>query len=641
MKRKDFLIIIATVLMIFTSALCASALDEKDAAVQVTADGDVKYYSSLEKAWDESGEYGSFDVKLLKDVKIDDQLKVGDLVARECTVTVDLNGHKIDAQKKDRVFYVPQILHTVFGGQNELIIDDSAGGGVIENGKANVCGGFAMVGGHLILRGGTIRNCSSTAEMSGTGGAVYLQERGDAFFRAGRFTIEDDAVIEDCVATDGGAVYADQRCTIEIKGGTIRNCHANEFGGAIYCVDKGGTVDMTGGTIENCTCDGPGGGVYLDSGTGMGMKGGVIKGCESANKGGGIYLNTGSWVDATDSTSKVKGPRLTLSGGTITENHAGEYGGGVYLESSGSPLITLPLPTIHVLKDVDVTGNTGPKRADTSCENNIYLDSDDDGDCIITISGEISGKVGVNMDKMRTFAKQGTMVFGDKSEHILSDYRNWIVKRDGRNYVMEMAEPEIKSIELVTKGKDNSKTKYDIDYDKHEAVINVGRELDYSALGYEQLKIEWIGEDFIDTNTDKVLTAHENPMDVSMFGVSGEGAAYDEYYSVASEGKDPVKWHIVLKEKKPITEVNLMVYDTNVYDVESGKQLHGTREEDGPENITVKSGQKLRIEAIVPEGEEFDYWGGHLEDLEDILKHTNPEEFEMPECDIGIEPSFK
>ncbi len=70
MKRKIFCIICISAMLIFASALCAAAsdtvIDESDASVKVSGDGEVKYYRSLEDAWDESGHYGDFDVQPLK-----------------------------------------------------------------------------------------------------------------------------------------------------------------------------------------------------------------------------------------------------------------------------------------------------------------------------------------------------------------------------------------------------------------------------------------------------------------------------------------------------------------------------------------------------------------------------------------------
>ncbi len=427
-----------------------------------------------------------------------------------------------------------------------------------------------------------------------------------------------------------------------MNGGTIRGCHANDRGGAVYCADPGGSCDMKGGVIENCTSGDSGGGIYLASGSGLGLNGGVIKGCSSEKKGGGVYADTGSYADVSDPRSKVKGAYVKLSKGTITENHAAKYGGGIYMESSDGVLATLDLPVLKVKGDVNVTGNTGPKREDTSVENNIYLDKDDDGECRISIVGALDGKIGVNMDKRRTFAEHKGITLGDQTEHIYSDYRNWEVVKDGTKYAMKMAQPEIKSMKLVTNGKDNSNAEYKIDQDQHEAVINVGRELDYGTYGYEQLKIEWIGEDFIDSNTSEIHAYHENPIQISMFGIAGKGAAYDEYYSVASEGTETVTWHIVLKESAPAGKVYIMARDTRVYDAKTGKQLHGEKSsDDSPENILVEVGQKIRIEAIVPEGETFVSWDGQLGDLVDELENVNPEEFIMPDYDVGIMPECR
>ncbi len=63
---------------------------------------------------------------------------------------------------------------------------------------------------------------------------------------------------------NGGAVYLENG-TVNIEGGTIKNCKARR-GGAVYIQD--GTVNLQGGIIDNnLAAGGNGGGVFIRRGS--------------------------------------------------------------------------------------------------------------------------------------------------------------------------------------------------------------------------------------------------------------------------------------------------------------------------------------------------------------------------------------
>ena len=140
------------------------------------------------------------------------------------------------------------------------------------------------VGTTLTLGEGTIlRNGKTTGERAG---AVYI--------KTGDISIEG-ALITNCTAKLGGAIYKREKGTVNMSSGRIENCYATQDAGAIYL--SNGVFTMTGGTIENCTADRRGGAIYFSN-----------------------YNNPI--------------PDLRMSGGKIINNHAGAAGGGMTFDGA-------------------------------------------------------------------------------------------------------------------------------------------------------------------------------------------------------------------------------------------------------------------------------------------------------------------
>ncbi len=184
---------------------------------------------------------------------------------------------------------------------------------------------------HITLDGGDMEKCSPLLTLAGgdftlnaglltrnhvggSGGAVCI-----SYANASHF-IMNGGTISDCTATSyGGAVYMYKGGGISIKGGVISNCKAASMGGAVMAWD--GKVDMSGGSVEGCKAAN-GSGIYIYTNASMTMSGGTIANCSGENglkgvKGGGIRIHTANG--------------LTMTGGTIVGCSA-EYGGGIYTE---------------------------------------------------------------------------------------------------------------------------------------------------------------------------------------------------------------------------------------------------------------------------------------------------------------------
>lgn len=158
-------------------------------------------------------------------------------------------------------------------------------------------GGVQLLGNsNFNMYGGTITDCTNWASVAG---GVYLDEKST-------FTMYD-GLIENCSGYHGGAVgvagatpigWLDSTlfpATFHMKGGTVRNCTDNSYGGGAVCLfnyynNLPGVFIMDGGTITGCSA----------AATGYG--GAVL--IYQKNDIGKVELNSG---EITDNTSKLGG----------------------------------------------------------------------------------------------------------------------------------------------------------------------------------------------------------------------------------------------------------------------------------------------------------------------------------------------
>ena len=103
---------------------------------------------------------------------------------------------------------------------------------------------------------------------------------------------EDSGASEVAREMKGGAIYVEDKSTINIEGGIIHN-HESLYGGAIY-IASGGTVNMTAGTIEY-NYSKYGGAIYVESGATLNLQGGKIINNKAENA-PAIYAESGSTV---------------------------------------------------------------------------------------------------------------------------------------------------------------------------------------------------------------------------------------------------------------------------------------------------------------------------------------------------------
>ncbi|MCC8150036.1 MAG: prealbumin-like fold domain-containing protein [Lachnospiraceae bacterium] len=154
---------------------------------------------------------------------------------------------------------------------------------------------------YFMLMGGTLTIKDSSEEQTGI---IYNSTYLVWFYQGGIFNLESGTIdgTYESGAQLGGAVWmqgnnqAVTESVFNMTGGTIQNCTASQYGGAVY-VGKNekysSTFNMSGGTIKNCSA-GSGGAIYIDGGTDsnkgiVNLSGYVVITGNTATTGGAIY----------------------------------------------------------------------------------------------------------------------------------------------------------------------------------------------------------------------------------------------------------------------------------------------------------------------------------------------------------------
>jgi len=295
---------------------------------------------------------------------------VGGITIRATNITIDGNGHSINALGKSLIFTVSservtlKNLILVNGGNEDVGGYDgpvvwSGHDGVVDNctfenntgalngaitwvGQNGVIkdslfkGNVAGDGGALFLQGKnmTVTNTTFTNNRAGSGGAIYVH--------ATEATVENCTFRYNTATGDGGAVYWDK------KNGRISDCefsnnNAGSEGGAIFWNAANGVVASSKFTLNNAP---DGGAVYWNS------QEGKLSDCEFANNtatnGGAAYWNANY---GTVNSSSFANNTATNGGAifwhydygkvinsTFIKNTATNDGGAIYFNERGFSL---------------------------------------------------------------------------------------------------------------------------------------------------------------------------------------------------------------------------------------------------------------------------------------------------------------
>ena len=273
-------------------------------------------------------------ITLLNDASIAAAIEVSS------NITLDLNGYTLEmTEENTRIANVQK--NAVF------TLKDSNKTGVLTGGSSDNGGAvYIAAKGKFIMEGGTITGCKAT----GKGGAVYA-ENGNTV------EIKKDAVISNCTAAkQGGGIYAEKSSNITLDG-TISDCATTsegsglKEGGGIYLWNNGTLTMGSDAVISGCSA-GDGGGIYAISNVAVNINGGTIKGCSGVDFGGGIRsdgsvitIDNGIIEDCSSrmggaiygrSNSGKKSTIVLKNGTSLRKNEAlvGDGGGGVYLYNS-------------------------------------------------------------------------------------------------------------------------------------------------------------------------------------------------------------------------------------------------------------------------------------------------------------------
>lgn len=279
--KKRFLSILATLCLCLT-LLPATAMADSSTPVDVSTWADLQTAINNNK-----------DAKLTSNIKWKDGSIV---IPKEKTVTIDLNGHSIDADNKGTAIQVCGNL-IINGKQGDIITNGAATDG-------SPAGGIYIApGGRVTMNGGIISNCSAGTQTATGVGGVYVSEgatfemnagyiaqcsggnesnllgspHAASVLNKGTFAINNSAAIW---ASSGGSLFDGivlyNLGTLNANGGSIGTNSADK---QFICNDNTGTIQNSG---DNTTT------IYSTVYNSGVISGGTFKGAVSNQEGGKI-----------------------------------------------------------------------------------------------------------------------------------------------------------------------------------------------------------------------------------------------------------------------------------------------------------------------------------------------------------------
>ena len=290
-------------------------MEEKDGELylkQVTGDTYVDSWTALQDAINNSSE-GDV-IVLTADAVCTNNTRLN---VENKTVTIELNGHTIDRNRKSGTGN-----GQVFGvtGTSHLTITDVAGTGTITGGFSSNGGGiFIDTNATVAINGGSIQGNTSDSSDGGDGGGVY--NKGTLIMNGGAiaFNKADDT---------GGGIYCTDSGTIQLDNALITGNYADDDnGGGMNLHLKDNNSYIKNSTITNNLCgDHHGGAIRMDAkGKTLLIETTHIEGNTASDNGGGIYITEG---------------KIEINDSFVNKNTAGNDGGAVYGED-GTTLIAV------------------------------------------------------------------------------------------------------------------------------------------------------------------------------------------------------------------------------------------------------------------------------------------------------------
>ena len=220
------------------------------------------------------------------------------------TVTIDLNGHKLDRKLTKRGE----------GGGQVITVRN---GGTLNLSNGTLKGGWGGAGGALVNEGGTVTLTSVTCSNNvadDRGGGICNREGGTLTMTGG--VITDNSSNDHSGAKGGGGLFNEENATATLTGVTITGNKAKLTGGGGIC--NFGTLTLDGCTIQNNKANTEGGGIWEEGTLNMSGANTITDNNAAGNKSNNLFLKEREVVTVTGS----------LAGSTIGINM--ESGMGVF-----------------------------------------------------------------------------------------------------------------------------------------------------------------------------------------------------------------------------------------------------------------------------------------------------------------------
>ena len=349
-------------------------------------------YSTLKAGFDaaqtgsfvyESGDAANVDalkLKMLKDYSLAESLS--DASSRQITLTTA----ETRVSKDRYVFSTTRtsdasraVISRAFDGNALITLNDAGASLILQNinlnGQKSQHFGRAVTGNSgalTILESTTLQNFKTgTGEDDNSGGAVLMNAETSLTINGGGHRT---AVFSGNEAVGGGAIMLNG-CTVSIDNAQFTANRAAS-GGAVYLT--GVNAPVTNAVFRGNTATSDGGAIFVGKTSELTLARALVRD-NSADSGSAIYGDS-SGEDENDEA------KITVSGGTITENHASDVDGGAI---NGGGLNT----RIFFEGSPYVYGNYGEPQ--TNQQKNVVLSEDSNEIIRTTANGLTGGTIGV------------------------------------------------------------------------------------------------------------------------------------------------------------------------------------------------------------------------------------------------------
>jgi predicted outer membrane repeat protein len=271
-------------------------------------------YTSISDAW--SAACSGTEITMAQDWILESSLCTDE----NQTITINMNGHKIDRNQNDEtkkngeVIYLDENSNLTLNGSNDDITFDFHGYSSSGNYKS-----YSLKSGGLITGG--------ACEFSG--GGIHMLENSSLILNHVAVAGNKHSFTQNgaWVGTGGGIYMKDDNCTVILKNALVEHNFARTFGGGIYSDGKNAKIILDASEISYNSSE-EGGGIYSDA-SGMSIVLSNSSGINNNNasySGGGVYFEDTNFSikSADEDTNKLKNK--------IYNNTAKTYGAGIFSE---------------------------------------------------------------------------------------------------------------------------------------------------------------------------------------------------------------------------------------------------------------------------------------------------------------------